>query len=546
MRKQSMTLKHLGYFLSAVTIIALPAFSKATHASSDFDRSGTLWAPYIEWTLDNESYEGNPFDLVATATFVYANEAGSAPETRTTEMFYAGGTSWKFRFTGTRTGTWNFTTSSSDADLGKKTGKITISPNTNPGIKGFLRTSGNKFTRQIGENGELEVFLFNVHQSSKADDIDALALFKNPDPLSAIDRVINDVKKNGGTVLFPQSPRNRFFDINAEKWNQHSSKNPDMNTFVQLEKVITRVHSQGLHFHFWAWGDEERQETPIGVCHTNHVNLPHCTNGINGVADKRLQRYIAARLGPLPGWTMGYGFDLQEWVSEAQTGEWAKYLHQHFGWQHLLWARGRTHSELDVLSYSGFGNYGYTDATNKLDSDLTRPHLYGERFLYLREDYWGMDGTRQKRWQYAMAGGMGSWWGWYWFPPRELPNPEQMRTHKSFWDNRYLFDMLRANELTDGYALKTLSSSHYIFYKENTSSISMNLSGMNGAQSAVAIDTKKEYAEINIGPFTPGDGQVWNAPHPSDWAIAIGIFAGSLPPPLPSAPSNETMIINNQ
>ena len=76
--------------------------------------------------------------------------------------------------------------------------------------------------------------------------------------------------------------------------------------------MVVIAHRNGASLHMWAWGDESRRWTPIGV------------GGINGTPDRRLQRYIASRLGPLPGWTMGYGFDLQEWVSESQTQAWAQ------------------------------------------------------------------------------------------------------------------------------------------------------------------------------------------------------------------------------
>jgi len=505
--------KHSGYFLAVIMLIILPVFSRPVHAVV-MDRTGTMWAPYIEWSLENPSYSGNPFDLVATATFTHS----ASGKTHSTEIFYAGTTTWKFRFTGTRTGIWHFTTTSSDTELAGHTGTVTITANPNPKIRGFLRSQGNKFAKQIGENGELEPFLFNVHQSGKANDIDALALFNNPTPYDAIDGVIDDVITNGGTVVFPASPRNRFFDINAERWDQHDSENPDLDTFVQLEQIIAQVHSRGLHFHFWMWGDEARKETPIGV------------GGINGVPDKRLQRYISARLGPLPGWSMGYGFDLEEWVSENEVGEWAKYLHDHFGWQHMVWARNRTHSELDALSYNGFGNYLYSDAITRLDSDLSRPHLYTERFLYLRRDYWDMDGTRQKRWQYAMAGGIGSWWGKYWGIDAVYPNPEHLRTHRIFWEKYMRFDYVRGNDLSNGFVLKDSSNKRFIVYKETTNTVTLDMNNINSTLPVIAVDTKLEYDRISVGTWGTGN-QTWNAPYVSDWALAIGDFNTDIDPP---------------
>jgi hypothetical protein len=61
------------------------------------------------------------------------------------------------------------------------------------------------------------------------------------------------------------------------------------------------------------------------------------------------------------------------------------------------------------------------------------------------------------------------------------------------------------------------------FYAENAESITMDLSDMDGRRPAVAVDTKKQYREIEIGPLKPGK-HTWKAPHKSDWAIAVGNF----------------------
>ncbi len=112
----------------------------ATKASSaQLDKTGTQWAPFIEWSIENPGFTENPFDLVATVTFVHT----SSGETHTTEMFYDGGSTWKFRFTGTQIGTWTFTTSSSDADLNGNSGTVTINTNPDTGSKGFITSSCN-------------------------------------------------------------------------------------------------------------------------------------------------------------------------------------------------------------------------------------------------------------------------------------------------------------------------------------------------------------------------------------------------------------------
>lgn len=509
----------LGVLLAAAMALAAPQ----AHAQT-MDRTGTQWSPYLEWSLENPSFSGNPFDLVATAHFVHS----ASGETRTTEMFYNGGNEWKFRFTGTRTGEWTFTTASSDADLAGHAGTVTINENPNPDVKGFITSQGNKFARQTAD-GSLEAWLFNVYMNDVSFPFH-LNLSGYQDP-SAIQGYLDAAEDNGfSTVYFALN--NNWLSLGANAYNEHSSVNPDLATFGIMDSVITAAHQRGMSMHFWAWGDEARRWTPIGL-----------TGGINGAVDRRLQRYIAARLGPLPGWTMGYGFDLQEWVSEAQAGSWAQYMHDHMGWDHMLWARGRSHPALSAIAYSGFDNFGYNDARSRLNSDTSRPHAYTERFLYNRRTYWDMQGTRQKLWQYVMAGGMGSWWGVAsWANPGPYPSPAQLRTHSEFWSDRYTLDLAPAAISANALALRSSNGERFVLYQEGTSTITADLTGLTQSQEAVAVDTTGTYQEISLGTVSPGTF-TWNAPKNSDWVIAIGGNATSPTPALqpPPAPAGESL-----
>ena len=117
-------------------VITIPLTGTGT---IDLDQTGRQWAPFLEWSLPNPDYAGNPFDLSASVTFVH-NTSG---ESRTTEMFYTGGTTWRFRFSATQPGLWSFTTSSEDSDLDNKNGTLSIDPN--PDVNGFVTQIGNKW-----------------------------------------------------------------------------------------------------------------------------------------------------------------------------------------------------------------------------------------------------------------------------------------------------------------------------------------------------------------------------------------------------------------
>jgi len=504
-----------------------PSPLRAAPRGTKLDKTGTMWAPYLEWRLKNPSWSGNPFDLVATVTFKHLDSG----EKRTTEMFYNGNNTWKFRFAGTRLGKWRFTTSSSDPDLDGQNGTTTINPNADPKISGFLTHKGNKFAIQAGNQGKLQGYLFTVYMERM--NFDALH-FADWDE-ATVRAYCDAAKQNGFEIIFVHV-NNQWFKLGALGWNQHSSQNPDRATFEILENIITTAHQQGCRVHFWAWGDESRKWTPKGV-----------PGGINGAADRRLQRYIAARLGPLPGWTMGYGFDLHEWTNQAQLNSWAELLHARLGWQHLLCARGQPLSgPHNINSYDGFGRdvplattrsgpRDYHEIMGDMDSDLTRPHFYEERHSHLREGFnLNMDGTRRLLWWETMAGGMGGFFGFYPRSPYPYPNPEQLRTHYTFWHThkRFLLNMKPANNLTSagGYVMKGESNKHYLFYKETTDTIQLDLTGMDGPQPAVAVETNKAYKEITLGTLKP-KSQTIRLPSSSDWAIAVGDFGGDRPGP---------------
>jgi len=92
----------LSVLVLAVASMAVPADGK----------TGRQWEP-VEWSFENPSYSGNPYDLVAKASLKHQPSG----EVIATELFYDGGKTWKLRFTGTKPGKWKFVTKSKDPDL---------------------------------------------------------------------------------------------------------------------------------------------------------------------------------------------------------------------------------------------------------------------------------------------------------------------------------------------------------------------------------------------------------------------------------------------
>lgn len=473
----------------------------------DFDKRGTQWWPYLEWSVRNPSYRGNPFDLEASVTFIHE----ASGERRTTGMFYSGDETWKFRFAGTRTGTWTFTTSSADSQLNDRSGTVEIVPHPDPTARGFLTTRGNKFARQA-PGGGLEPVLLRIFADASNDVAERFGCedyeFMTCWSEEFIRAYARKARKHGMSHIF-LFVAHQWFVPGSHRSHQHDERNPSLESFRILERAIEVAREEGIGVHLWAWGDESRKMTPVG--------LP---GGINGPVDRRLQRYIADRLGPLPGWTLGYGFDLQEWVSASEVTTWSRFLQDRMGWEHLLWARNRSVPDLEVESVGGAGPSSYRQAVSHINPD--RPHLEEERFLYRRRfggATYTMDHTMDLLWWMAMAGGSAGFWGTR--DDVEYPEPAWLRTYARFWRNRLQFDMERANGLTNGYGLAMPDGTSYVFYREGASALEMDLSGMAGPRPAVAVDARAPYREIDLGTLEPGT-HTWTPPRVSDWAIAVG------------------------
>lgn len=58
------------FFGSVVLLIAFHG-APAPVSTLDLTQSGTQWAPYLEWSLDNSTFSGNAYDLIASPTFVH-------------------------------------------------------------------------------------------------------------------------------------------------------------------------------------------------------------------------------------------------------------------------------------------------------------------------------------------------------------------------------------------------------------------------------------------------------------------------------------------
>ncbi|MEO1681203.1 MAG: DUF5060 domain-containing protein [Pseudomonadota bacterium] len=504
-----------------------------------------LYAPEGEWTLANPSISGNPFDLEATVTFTHT----ATGETLKTGMFYTGDGEYAFRFTGVKTGEWTFETSSSDFDLDGFTGVVNVAPDAK--ARGFVVSSEAKFAQQIGD-GSLDALLPNLVMI----DPDLSKYADDPDKIDdLIDVFIN---QHGFTGFHIPNIGGQFFDLDNTAGEAGSAigkarTNPDPETFAVLEKIIVATHEAGGIVHFWPWGDSQRGQSPD--------QLP---DGELGDEHLRLLEYIADRLGPIPGWTMGYGFDTNEWTSASKAEDRTEYFEAQTDYEHLLAVRspgpndGTDHSfDIEWHKEQGFADFEHHAPTYEvyvaaLEASKGLAVQSGDRFRvrgdegYPDKDYTEAE-TVDGLWISTMAGGVSNIWG-------NLTNPSNGEVTRSgnfgsfsysdetireisTWNefmlvqDRFALDAVRANNLTGGtsngqYALLSEEDSSLIIYAEDTDTVRLNLAALandvdwlDGAQ-IIAVDTERAYSEIVLDSVSLTN-QTLDLGRTSDWALYL-------------------------
>lgn len=552
--------------IAAVLLLGVPGWM---HAQGD-EKIIALWST-AEWSFQNPTSSGNPFDLVARAVFTHSGSG----ETRETELFYTSDDTWRLRFCGTRPGKWTFSTrcdgeglTSEDPDLDGLSGAVTVSGEADGSGHGFITSFDGKW----GWQGSGEVF---IPQYVMAKELDAYydSGSRRVDE-AAIDRDIHEFLVEHGFTGFHLQGQGRWVGLDGKPGK---NPNPDPRAYEVVETIIRKVHARGGACHIWMWGADGNKKGD---------GPRYVLGGPMNAADQRNLRYFAARLGPIPGWSLGYGFDTENlWASTEELSAWKSFLEQRMGWDHFLgsrigfdekgtWGRygdgipkpplNKKHNAPIGDEYTAWlgGDYvGYTSYRPLYDRYVEvlrhrpdRPSFEEDRFRLREAKQWthkdySEELTRRGLWHSAMAGGVANIWG------NLLPKPDrggshsydhgeihikqQIRTYATFFRDKRRFrrDLVRDKSLADPYkettevpealpisvCLRNPAQTHFVFYKERCASVGMDLSRMEGPQSAIAVDTLKAYKEIDLGILSSRKHE-WKAPYRSDWAVAVGRF----------------------
>jgi len=497
-------------------------------------------APVPPGQLDGRA---SPFDVEAVATFTNAATGDSF----VTEAFYDGGADgsaiYRFRFTPTSLGSWSLATTSDVAALAGLSGTLDAVAANDPGSYGFLTTVDGRFAAPVAGTGEPTAIAYQVfmHGGSPLEDLGALPT-DDGELRSALADLLGEAASYGFDAVFV-GVWHQWFQLGTSRSDRHDSVEPDPATFRVLEILCTMAHERGMFVHIWQWGDEQRLWSPLGI--PADADVPGDRGGVNGVADRRLQRYIAARLGPLPNWVLGYGFDLYEWADEDQVRSWAEYLLARAARPLMLTAieQRRSSQRLFDLGDTTLGLVSdaaaaeaaladggspsdalYEAAVTALGAAGGKPVIFENRFLYQRDDLWTMDATRRAMWALTLAGGVAAVWGIDWDLQAAFSHPEQLVTYRKFWSGRLTGNLVSSANADGSLSLMNAAGDSGVVYAEATDVIS--LPPLPTGATTWAVDTLAEYERLPVTIPTPGPGGssapfAWHAPYVSDWALAI-------------------------
>lgn len=492
------------------------------------DRTAQLFEP-ITFDVTVPKVAGNPFDSVARVTFTHAG----SDDTITTETFFDGAgedgkLSYRFRFTGTRLGTWRYTSRSSVAALDGLSGTVEIVANDDPDAIGFFRSVNGKLAVTTAGASAPKGVAYHVFMRADGESENIARLPLQPSALRAsVDALLDEAADNGFDSLFV-GVLGQGFAFGVQDNRKHDSTDPDPTTFRVVETFLERAQARNMFVHIWLWGDDERGWTP------RYVGAGTDEAGINGVADRRLQRYLAARLAAYPNWTMAYGFDLHEWATPSQVRSWAAYLHEHMGWFHPLTAREERRGDtlvfdlgsdqLDVASSDARPGMDGLDVYDLTRSELRaangRPLIFERRYLYGRDGVWTMDATRRAMWRMTMAGGAGAIWGIDWdSSATAYPAPHQLVAFREFWRDRLALDGTSSRADDGSMSFRGDGGETVVTYRESTSSV--RLPPVPSGSRVMALDTRSGKTS-DVTPSSPRTSAwTWSAPRTSDWAVVI-------------------------
>ena len=460
----------------------------------------------------------DPYDLNDSIVFTHTDSTQIL-----SRMYYAGGISFKAKFTPTKVGTWNYVITSARQSLNGIVGSVECLESN---ALGFLTKTGNKwkwsngreFVPQLTQLAEVNTYASGANDIG--DDVD--------------DRVVS----TGFNGVLIYSIGGRWFHI--DNWTVGASESTfDQTTFEAIEAIHAEAYARGACVVLWWWGSSGQGASPAQL-----------STGINGTLDTKLQKYIGSRLGPLPGLIHSFGFDADKYMSIAQLSAWRTninlYIDPHY--QQFIGARpagpnnGQDHSAYDawnaVFDYASYDHKKPTYATFRAAmTHNTKPVLSEGRFFVRTLDSNDYTETDVYRSLYisTLAGGCGGIYNYVGAVPSgpntAFAKPYLISNYQRFFYGptyRFLAGMSADVDIITGnqYAARE-GNGKYVFFNPETTDVVLDLSGMSGTQAIIYADAgTSNYTEHDAGNYLAGVHAFTNLGK-RDWVFAVGNYSAT-------------------
>ncbi|MGZ8921545.1 MAG: hypothetical protein ACXW3L_11210 [Limisphaerales bacterium] len=259
----------------------------------------------------------------------WRHENGTAR--RTSLVWYSGaGDRYVYRFGASLPGRWTGKTRSAVAALNGLEFIVEVRPSSTAGRSGWSGPLANEPTawaHQQGNRGELTkrtpILIMMEDVQRWHNDLAGMRRF--------IAEFNDEHGFNGAHI---STIGHGWFDADSTGDLREAPAVPDVRTFAALEAAAVEWSERGGWLHLWMWGKGSGGD---------FSRLP---GGFDGTQSRRINRYIAARLGPVPGWSMGIGWDVEFWADEKKLKWWlGDLIPQLGGWHHWI---GFRYSDSDI------------------------------------------------------------------------------------------------------------------------------------------------------------------------------------------------------
>ena len=283
------------------------------------DRATAMWERF-EISIENTSWQGNPFDIVLEATFI-------SPSGRNFHHlgFYAGENTWKIYFMPDEKGKWTYQTNSDDEDMNGISGKFSC---VNSDLDAPLVADGKQWRLKNGK-GDFPLiwnptYPDGKHWGFRANDV------SDPNIEAALkfaDEVVGARLLGIGELLVAP------YDW-AKDWPQSAVpyvKGKEGDEFFlpfwdDLNARMDAARDRNMGAYIMLYSDDALTPDNFGITARSEKEL-------------RLFRYVVARLACYPHILWDTGIDIGEYRTDDWINWFVSWISEHDAWKHPVGSR---------------------------------------------------------------------------------------------------------------------------------------------------------------------------------------------------------------